>query len=61
MYYRCTNCGKVYYSAARLEGEMLTCEECSAKVTPVENYDPKTLQNSNNEKKLDNVHRLHEC
>ncbi len=52
VYYRCPNCGKVYYSAAKLEGEMLNCEECNAKVTPVENYEPKTLQNNNKNEKV---------
>ncbi|MGB9821465.1 MAG: hypothetical protein ACPLVG_08920 [Pseudothermotoga sp.] len=36
MYYKCPNCGQLYYFAAKLEGEQLNCEKCGAKVEPLE-------------------------
>ncbi|HBT39287.1 MAG: hypothetical protein H5T93_06555 [Pseudothermotoga sp.] len=34
-YYRCPNCGQLYYSAANLKGEQLICERCGATIAPI--------------------------
>ncbi|WP_448521259.1 hypothetical protein, partial [Pseudothermotoga sp.] len=34
-YYRCPNCGQMYYSAASLKGDQLICERCGATIAPI--------------------------
>lgn len=44
MYYKCPNCGQIYYSAAMLEGDLLNCEKCGAKVIPIQKDELKFMR-----------------
>lgn len=35
IYYRCPNCGQIYYSAATLKGDQLICDRCGATIVPI--------------------------
>jgi rRNA maturation endonuclease Nob1 len=35
-YYKCENCGQIYYSAAELSGDMLICEICGGVIRKVD-------------------------
>ncbi|MGB9901330.1 MAG: hypothetical protein ACPLEW_11060 [Pseudothermotoga sp.] len=49
-YYKCENCGQMYYSAAELSGTQLTCEKCGSVIKKV---DPAELRKGEERKDKD--------
>ncbi|WP_171816295.1 hypothetical protein [Thermotoga profunda] len=45
-YYKCENCGQVYYSAAELPEDQLICDKCGSKIRKI---DPDELKKEGNE------------
>jgi DNA-directed RNA polymerase subunit RPC12/RpoP len=50
-YYRCPNCGQIYYSATELSDDKLTCEKCGTKIVPLSPQEVKDLLNRKKEPK----------
>ncbi len=49
-YYRCKNCGQIYYSAAELSGKQLVCDKCGG---IIEKVDQKELKKEDKRKEGD--------